>query len=322
MLFHGTVPPHQRVRGHFAPFKNDHPGKLPENMNSTSAPGAFSSSRGESPTLPLPPAQPILPRTGAPTPPPPVHVAPRLPTPHAGRYSQGDRAVGQRLGRQDLSELQVATNHLHLRRAAGRRFAGALGTPVVLAARGQRGAAAAQHRQQQQHGGHDPRRAAAAARRAAESAAARGQHGGAVQDPAPLLPATDGPAGRGRREGGKKGAPVRPGLAPRGRCRSHSVPRERRAGGSRGGRGRLCVARVGPSAEATAPPPAGAGPRGTERACRAAAPLRKRCGGGRTPAHARRRAGAVAGGAESGEPLWRPCPRGQSLCGLGCCGAL
>mgnify|MGYP001856175051 CR=1 FL=1 len=67
-------------------------------------------------------------------------------SPPPGPYSQRDRPVGQRLGRQDVSELQVAAHHLHLQRAASCRFAGAFGAPVVLTARGQRGAAAPQRR--------------------------------------------------------------------------------------------------------------------------------------------------------------------------------
>lgn len=282
-------------------------------MQSTSAPGAFSSSRGKSPTLPLPPTSPHFTShrsSHSPSTPSTSHRG--CPPPPRGRYSQGDRPVGQRLGRQDLSELQVATNYLDLRRAAGRRFAGALGTPVVLTARRQRGTAAAQHGQQQQRG-QEPRRAAAAARRAAESAAARGQHGGAVQDRAPLLPATDGAGGRGRREGGKEGAPVRPGLTPRGRCRRHAVPRsDGRAGAVaaaaafvwRGsGRARRQQRRLPPGPDPAAPSaPVGPGPHCASAAVAAVPPRMRGAGWGPRP----------------GEPGWERVWVSLSLMGTAC----
>lgn len=65
-------------------------------------------------------------------------------------YSQGDRAVGQRVRGQDLRELQAAAHHLAL--GGARRPAGPSGPPVVLAAQRQRRgpAAASQQREQSQ----------------------------------------------------------------------------------------------------------------------------------------------------------------------------
>lgn len=62
------------------------------------------------------------------------------------RYSQGDRAVGQRVRGQDLRELQAAAHHLAL--GAGRP-AGTPGPPVVLTARWQRRDPALSSRKQQ-----------------------------------------------------------------------------------------------------------------------------------------------------------------------------
>lgn len=164
---------------------------------------------------PLPPtADPILPQAAAPFrhPPTPSTSHQGRPPPTRGRYSQGDRPVGQRLGRQDLSELQVAANYLHLHRPAGRRcFAGALGATVVLASRGQHGAAAAPQHRQEQERGQEPCRATGA-RRAAGSSAAGGQHGGAVQGPAPFRSSRrrrgrTGSAGPGRSWASAGGSP-------------------------------------------------------------------------------------------------------------------
>lgn len=63
-------------------------------------------------------------------------------------YSQGDRAVGQRVRGQDLGELQAAAHHLAL--GGTGRPAGRSGSPVVLAARGQRPGAGAASQQRQQ----------------------------------------------------------------------------------------------------------------------------------------------------------------------------
>lgn len=165
--------------------------------------------------------------TQPPAPPPAQRSTNRCPptpkSPPPGPYSQRNRPVGQRLGRQDVSELQVAAHHLHLQRAASCRFAGAFGAPVVLTARGQRGTAAPQRRQEKKRGQEARRAAGTGTKRAARSAAERGQHG--ARGPAPLL--LEVPDGRGtRRERGGAG----PHLAPRGRrqarpqLRRHVVP--------------------------------------------------------------------------------------------------
>lgn len=100
-----------------------------------------------------------------------------------------------------MSELQVAAHHLHLQRAASRRFAGAFRAPVVLTARGQRGAAAPQRRHEKERGQEARGAPGTGAKRAAGSAAERGQHG--ARGRAPLL--LEVPDGRGaRRERGSR----------------------------------------------------------------------------------------------------------------------
>lgn len=195
--------------------------------------------------------------------------SPVLPPPHRHRpYSQRDRAVGQRLGRQHPGELQVAAHHLHLHGAAARRHGrlpGALGAPVVLTALGQRRAAAAapqrRREQQQQQRGQQPGRppVAVGPRRAAGCAAARGQHGGAVRG-------CSGPRSsrRSRGESREPGAAARRGLAPRGRCR-HVAP------GSVMGRGG-CRGRAGAAAAAAPALVFVSGPGGLRAAAAAAAP--------------------------------------------------
>lgn len=106
-------------------------------------------------------------------------------------YSQGDRAVGQRVRGQDLRELQAAAHHLTL--GGARRPAGPSGPPVVLAARGQRRGASQQreqHKRQQRR-----RRRAAPPARGRLHAAGRGLR--AERRHAGLEGRPGGPAGGG-----------------------------------------------------------------------------------------------------------------------------
>lgn len=169
-------------------------------------------------------------------------------------YSQGDRAVGQRVRGQDLRELQAAAHHLAL--GGARRPAGPSGPPVVLAAQRQRRGpvAASQQREQSQRQQQRRRRASPQALgrlHAAGWAAGRGlpaerQSTGLAGRPGARA---DGSAARarGRPEpcGGQRARPpprqhaplsaaaalgvwVAAGSRPRGPLRSSTAERERR----------------------------------------------------------------------------------------------